>query len=91
MRLDLVPKLYDLGLRPAVQHELIITVAPGQTRFLLAQLTPNGGAELLELSQDKAASSPARASGVRRPEMTSTTHSIVSYHARPARLMIISA
>ena len=54
MRLDLAPKLYDLrAYGPQANTELIITVAPGQTRFLLAQLTPNGGAELLELSQEQ--------------------------------------
>ena len=54
MRLDLAPKLYDLrAYGPQSNTELIITVAPGQTRFLLAQLTPNGGAELLELSEEQ--------------------------------------
>ena len=54
MRLDLAPKLYDLrAYGPQSNTELIITVAPGQTRFLLAQPTPNGGAELLELSQEQ--------------------------------------
>jgi hypothetical protein len=54
MRLDLAPKLYDLrAYGPQRNKELIITVAPGQTRFLLAQLTPDGGAELLELSQEQ--------------------------------------
>lgn len=54
MRLDLAPKLYDLrAYGPQSNTELIITVAPGQTRFLLAQITPNGGAELLELSQEQ--------------------------------------
>jgi hypothetical protein len=54
MRLDLSPKLYDLrAYGPQRNKELIITVAPGQTRFLLAQLTPDGGAELLELSQEQ--------------------------------------
>ena len=54
VRLDLPPKLYDLrAYGPQTNSELIITVAPGQTRFLLAQLTPNGGAELLELSQEQ--------------------------------------
>ena len=54
MRFDLAPKLYDLrAYGPQSNTELIITVAPGQTRFLLAQLTPNGGAELLELSQEQ--------------------------------------
>jgi hypothetical protein len=54
MRFDLAPKLYDLrAYGPQSNSELIITVAPGQTRFLLAQLTPNGGAELLELSTEQ--------------------------------------
>ena len=54
MRLDLAPKLYDLrAYGPQTNKELIITVAPGQTRFLLAQLTPDGGAQLLELSQEQ--------------------------------------
>jgi hypothetical protein len=54
MRLDLAPRLYDLrAYGPQTSTELIITVAPGQTRFLLAQPTPTGGAELLELSQEQ--------------------------------------
>ena len=54
MRFDLAPKLYDLrAYGPQSNTELIITVAPGETRFLLAQLTPNGGAQLLELSQEQ--------------------------------------
>jgi hypothetical protein len=54
VRLDLSPKLYDLrAYGPQSNSELIITVAPGQTRFLLAQPTPTGGAELLELSQEQ--------------------------------------
>ena len=54
MRFDLAPKLYDLrAYGPQSNSELIITVAPGQTRFFLAQLTANGGAQLLELSQDQ--------------------------------------
>ena len=54
VRLDLPPKLYDLrAYGPQTNSELIITVAPGQTRFLLAQPTPTGGAELLELSQEQ--------------------------------------
>src|SRR5882757_8415006 len=54
MRLDLAPKLYDFRAYGQQSNtELIITVAPGQTRFLLAQPTPNGGAELLELSQEQ--------------------------------------
>ena len=54
VRLDLDPRLYDLrAYGPSKNTELVITVAPGQTRFLLAQLTPDGGAELLELSQEQ--------------------------------------
>ena len=54
VRLDLDPKLYDLrAFGPSKNKELVVTVAPGQTRFLLAQLTPDGGAELLELSQEE--------------------------------------
>ena len=54
VRLDLPPKLYDLrAYGTQTNSELIITVAPGQTRFLLAQPTPTGGAELLELSQEQ--------------------------------------
>ena len=54
VRLDLPPKLYDLrAYGPQTNSELIITVAPGQTRFLLAKPTPTGGAELLELSQEQ--------------------------------------
>ena len=54
VRLDLDPKLYDLrAYGPQKNKELVVTVAPGQTRFLLAQLTPDGGAELLELSQEQ--------------------------------------
>ena len=54
VRLDLPPKLYDLrAYGPQKNSELIITVAPGQTRFLLAQPTASGGAQLLELSQEQ--------------------------------------
>ncbi|SEP43547.1 hypothetical protein SAMN02990966_06212 [Rhodospirillales bacterium URHD0017] len=54
VRLDLPPRLYDLrAYGPQTNSELIITVAPGQTRFLLAQPTPTGGAELMELSQEQ--------------------------------------
>jgi hypothetical protein len=54
VRLDLPPKLYDLrAYGTQTNSELIITVAPGQTRFLLAQPTATGGAELLELSQEQ--------------------------------------
>jgi hypothetical protein len=56
MRLDLAPKLYDLrAYGPQTNSELIITVAPGQTRFFVVQ--PSGenqqGAEMLELSQEE--------------------------------------
>ena len=40
------------GLLPALRG-VSFTVAPGETRFLLAQTTPNGGAQLLELSQEQ--------------------------------------
>jgi hypothetical protein len=54
VRLDLPPKLYDLRAYGTQSNsELIITVAPGQTRFLLAQPSATGGAELLELSQEQ--------------------------------------
>jgi hypothetical protein len=54
MRLDLSPKLYDLrAYGTQTSNELVVTVAPGQTRFLLAQPTDTGGAELLELSQEQ--------------------------------------
>ena len=43
----------------------IITVAPGQTRFLLAQPTPTGGAELLELSQEQGRKLVRRGGGER--------------------------
>ncbi|WP_421996324.1 hypothetical protein [Reyranella sp.] len=54
IRLDLKPKLYDLrAYGTQKSSELIITVAAGQTRFLLAQPTADGSAELLELSQEQ--------------------------------------
>lgn len=54
MRFDLSPQLYDLRVYgPQSNSELIVTVAPGQTRFFLARLTPTGSAELLELSQEQ--------------------------------------
>jgi hypothetical protein len=53
MRLNLPPKLYDLrAYGTQANNEIIITVAPGQTRFMLAQPTQNS-AELLELSQEQ--------------------------------------
>ena len=56
MRLDLDPRLYDLrAYGTGANSELIITVAPGQTRFFVVQ--PGGenqqGAEMLELSQEE--------------------------------------
>ena len=54
MRLNLSPQLYDLrayGIQ--ANNELIVTVAPGQSRFLLAQPAAQGSAELLELSQEQ--------------------------------------
>ena len=51
MLFDLPPSLYDLrAVGTQESNELIITVAPGETRFLLIQPTPDGNAELLELS-----------------------------------------
>jgi hypothetical protein len=51
MLLDLDPKLYDLrAFGTQESTDLIITVDPGQTRFLLVQPTPSGNAEMLELS-----------------------------------------
>jgi hypothetical protein len=54
MRLNLPPKLYDLRVYGTqANNEIIITVAPGQTRFMLAQPAPRDSAELLELSQEQ--------------------------------------
>ncbi|CAN5922317.1 hypothetical protein BH11PSE3_BH11PSE3_30820 [soil metagenome] len=54
MRLDLDPRLYDLrAYGTAANSELIITVAPGQTRFLLARTAGADSAELLELSPEQ--------------------------------------
>jgi hypothetical protein len=54
MRLNLLPKLYDLrAYGTQANKELIITVAPGQTRFLLAQTAPGDSAQLFELSQEQ--------------------------------------
>ena len=54
MRLNLSPKLYDLrAYGTQTNKEIIITVAPGQTRFLLAQPAPQDSAELLELSMEQ--------------------------------------
>ena len=74
VRLDLPPKLYDLrAYGPQTNSELIITVAPGQTRFLLAQPTSTGGAELLELSQEQGRKLVRRGGGERlwTPELES--------------------
>jgi hypothetical protein len=72
MRFDLAPKLYDLrAYGPQSNTELIITVAPGQTRFLLAQLTPNGGAELLELSQEQGRKLARKGERLYTPEIVS--------------------
>ena len=51
MRFDLQPRLYDLHAQ-GVQSgtEQIITVAPGETRFLQVQATPTGGVQFLEIS-----------------------------------------
>jgi len=52
MLFDLPPSLYDLrAVGTQDNNELIITVAPGQTRFLLVQPTTPGNAQLLEISQ----------------------------------------
>ena len=53
-RLNLLPRLYDLrAYGTGANNELIITVAPGQTRFFLAHPTQSNSAELLELSQEQ--------------------------------------
>jgi hypothetical protein len=51
MRFDLQPRLYDVrAFGTAASSELIITVSPGQTRFLL--VGPTGtSTEILEVSQ----------------------------------------
>jgi len=72
VRLDLPPKLYDLrAYGPQTNSELIITVAPGQTRFLLAQPTPTGGAELLELSQEQGRKLARKGERLYTPEIDS--------------------
>jgi len=54
MRLNLSPRLWDLrSYGTQANNQLIITVAPGQTRFFLAQPAPQDSAELLELSQEQ--------------------------------------
>jgi hypothetical protein len=70
VRLDLPPKLYDLrAYGTQTNSELIITVAPGQSRFLLAQPTPTGGAELLELSQEQGRKLVRRGERLWTPEL----------------------
>jgi hypothetical protein len=72
VRLDLPPKLYDLrAYGTQTNSELIITVAPGQTRFLLAQPTATGGAELLELSQEQGRKLVRRGERLWAPEIDS--------------------
>jgi hypothetical protein len=51
MRFDLQPRLYDLHAYGAQSGtEQIITVAPGQTRFLQVEATPTGGVQFLEIA-----------------------------------------
>ena len=53
MRLDLPPDPYDLRAYGSEENsELIITVVPGETRFLLAQPKGNNDAQLTWLSQE---------------------------------------
>jgi hypothetical protein len=50
MRFDLQPKLYDIrAFGTQASTEQIITVAPGQTRFIQIE-AKEGGAEILEIS-----------------------------------------
>jgi hypothetical protein len=51
MRFDLQPRLYDLhAYGPQEGTEQIITVAPGQTRFIQVEATSTGGAQFLEVA-----------------------------------------
>jgi hypothetical protein len=51
MRLDLVPKLYDMrAYGTQANTELIITVDPGQTRFFEAVTEDTGNARLMEIA-----------------------------------------
>ena len=51
MLFDLSPRLYDFrAVGTQDSNELIVTVAPGETRFFLVQPTTPGNAELLEMS-----------------------------------------
>lgn len=53
MRLDLPPDPYDLrAYGSEASTELIVTLVPGETRFLLAQPKGNNDAQLTWLSQD---------------------------------------
>ncbi len=53
MRLDLPPDPYDLRAYGSDEStELIITLVPGETRFLLAQPKGNNDAQLTWLSQE---------------------------------------
>ena len=53
MRLDLPPDPYDLRAYGSDEStELIVTLVPGETRFLLAQPKGNNDAQLLWLSQE---------------------------------------
>ena len=52
MLFDLPPGFHDLrAVGTTESNELIITTAPGETRFLLVQPTTPGNAQLLEISQ----------------------------------------
>ena len=87
MRLDLPPKLYDLrAYGTQTNSELIITVAPGQTRFLLAQPTPTGGAELLELSQEQGRN--ARAQGRAAVDARARRQLLIAIHVFTARALM---
>jgi hypothetical protein len=51
MRFDLQPRLYDLrAFGTQTSTELIITVDPGQTRFMQVEHKDPGSAEILEIS-----------------------------------------
>ena len=51
MRFDLEPRLYDLrAFGTQTSSEQIITVAPGQTRFMQVEATDTGGTKILEIS-----------------------------------------
>jgi hypothetical protein len=51
MRFNLPPRAYDLiATGPQGNGQLVITAAPGETRFLLAEIIDPGNAQFLELS-----------------------------------------